>query len=502
MGLSFVGRASELSLLDRLWNSPRATLLILYGRRRVGKTRLLTHWLKKQAGAGLYWVAEPTSSLGQLRSFSQALATFIDPEEPPPSDFSYSTWEHAFRQVALLTKERRLTLFIDEVTYLFDANSDFAGILQKAWDQWLSNSNLILALSGSQMGLMQKQILSYQAPLYGRATAQLKLQPLSFGVTSDFFPQYSPTERVELYSMWGGIPAYWERLDPTLSVMENLSEQLLPANSLILDEPQLLLQDFINDPYNYVGIMRAIAGGAQSSSAISARIGLLAGPTSKYLSILRDTGFVEREVPVTAVQDTSRFGRYYVTDPYLRFFYRFLSAYQSKIALGEQQQVLNSIHKSLPQFIESNTWREICQEWLLRASARDAIPLDIEHVGSEWNKRATTFDVVGIDSAKRNLVLGSCMWGKKQAKIEEIQKLVKRTSAVVPKDGNWSVYYIGFAANGWSKGAEKEASEIVHSAEKQNPWNVAGVRLMDLEEVSDDLSNWPGFVEPPVISNY
>jgi flavodoxin len=211
---------------------------------------------------------------------------------------------------------------------------------------------------------------------------------------------------------------------------------------------------------------------------------------------------VEREVPVTAVQDTSRFGRYYVTDPYLRFFYRFLSAYQSKIALGEQQQVLNSIDKSLPQFIESNTWREICQEWLLRASARDAIPLDIEHVGSEWNKRITTFDVVGIDSDKRNLILGSCTWGKNQAKIEEIEKLVKRTSAVVSKDGNWSVYYIGFASNGWSKRAKKEASEIVRSAGKQKPWNVAGVRLLDLEEVSADLSNWPGFIEPPIISTF
>ena len=349
------------------------------------------------------------------------------------------------------------------------------------------------------MGLMQKQILSYQAPLYGRATAQLKLQPLSFSVTSDFFPQYSPAQRVELYSMWGGVPAYWERLDPNMSVMENLREQLLPANSLILDEPRLLLQDFINDPYNYVGIMRAIAGGAQLSSEISDRIGLPSGPTSKYLSILRDTGFVEREVPVMADQDTSRFGRYYITDPYLRFFYRFLSAYQSKIALGEQQQVLNSIDKSLPQFIETYTWREICQEWLLRASARDAIPLNIEHVGSEWNKIATTFDVVGIDRDKRNLVLGSCTWNKQQTKIKEIEKLVKKNPC--SSSEGWGLvsllYRIRFK---WlEQGAEKEASEIVRSAAKQNPWNVIGVQLLDLEKVSADLSKWPGFIELPVM---
>ena len=496
--MSFVGRTAELRLLDKLWSSPRATLLILYGRRRVGKTRLLTHWLKRQPGAGLYWVAEPTSSYDQLRSFSQALATFIDPEEPPPSDFSYSTWEHAFRQVSLLSRERRLTLFIDEVTYLLDANADFSGVLQKAWDHWLSNSNLILALSGSQMGLMQKQILSYQAPLHGRATAQLQLQPLSFGFVGDFFPDYSPTERVELYSMWGGVPAYWERLDPDLSVMENLREQLQPANSLILDEPRLLLQDFINDPYNYVGIMRAIAGGAQSSGAISDRTGLSRGHTSKYLSILRDTGFVEREVPVTAVQATSRLGRYYVTDPYLRFFYRFLSAYQSKIALGEQQQVLSSIDESLPEFIQAYTWREICQEWLLRASAKDIIPLEIERVGSDW-KRTFTIDVVGINREKRNLVLGACSWDKGIPDLEDIKQLAKKTAAIVPTGGKWSVYYLGFAANSWPQGAEKQAAKIVQTAARQKSWQVVGVRLLDLEMVSTDLANWPGFVEPPAI---
>ena len=153
----------------------------------------------------------------------------------------------------------------------------------------------------------------------------------------------------------------------------------------------------------------------------------------------------------------------------------------------------------MPKFIETYTWREICQEWLLRASARDAIPLNIEHVGSEWNKIATTFDVVGIDREKRNLVLGSCTWNKQQAKIKEIEKLVKKTSGVVPKDGDWSVYYIGFASNGWSEGAEKEASEIVRTAAMQERWNVIGVQLLDLARVSADLTKWPGFIELPAM---
>lgn len=493
--MNFVGRGSELRLLDRLWESSKATLLILYGRRRVGKTRLLTHWLKRNEGAGLYWVAEPTSALDQLRSFSQAISNFADPEAPPPDDFSFSTWEYALRQVALLSQERRIALFIDEVTYLLDANPDFAGVLQKAWDHWLSDSNLILALSGSQMGLMQKQILSYQAPLYGRATAQLELPPLSFEMTNDYFPQYDPADRAALYATWGGVPAYWERLDPHLSVMENLSEQLLPANSLILDEPRLLLQDFINDPYNYVGILRAIAYGAQSLGDIVKRAGLEKGHVSKYLSILRDTGFVAREVPATEAFARSRRGRYVITDPYLRFFYRFLSADQSKLALGEQQQVLNSIDKSLPQFMENYTWREICQEWLLRASAREEVPVSIERVGSEW-RRAYTIDVVGIDQTNRNLVLGACLWNMVPADADSIRELAKRTSAIVPKDESWSVFYIGFAAGGWQDGADKKATAFVQAAANDRSWEAVGVRLLDLKDIDEDLQRWPGIMTP------
>jgi len=156
---TFVGRNKELEVLERLWQSPKASLLILFGRRRVGKTRLLAQWLQSHPNDGLYWVAESTSALTQLRSFSQAFMAFMDPATPVPSDFTFSTWEQAFRQVSLFAQQRRMALFIDEVTYLIDVNPDFVGILQKVWDHWLSDTNLFLSLCGSQMGLMQKKLL-------------------------------------------------------------------------------------------------------------------------------------------------------------------------------------------------------------------------------------------------------------------------------------------------------------------------------------------------------
>lgn len=153
----FIGRGEELKLLDNLGNAPKASLLILYGRRRVGKTRLLTHWLQRYGANALYWVAEPTSAFDQLRSFSQAINNFATPDAPAPPHFTYGSWEHALRQAAQLTNaQRRLALFIDEVTYLMDVNPAIVGTFQKAWDMWLSKSNIFLALSGSHMGLMQQ----------------------------------------------------------------------------------------------------------------------------------------------------------------------------------------------------------------------------------------------------------------------------------------------------------------------------------------------------------
>ena len=383
----FVGRKAELGLLNKLWQSNNATFLILYGRRRVGKTRLLTYWLRNYPNTDiLYWMAEPTSALDQLRSFSQALINFADPETPASPDFTYDSWEHALRQVSLIAKEKRVAILIDEVTYIMDINPNIVGTLQKTWDHWLSKSNLMLALCGSQMGLMQRHLLNYQAPLYGRANAQLRLPPLPFGVSSRYFPDYTPEERVKLYAIWGGIPAYWERLDGSMLVLDNLREQLLPSNAWMLDESRLLLQDFINDPYNYVGIMRAIADGRQSLSDISSRTGLSSGPASKYLSVLRDTGFVVRNIPVTEAGMDSRQGRYFVTDPYLRFYYRFLAAYQSQLALGKHQQTLRLISEDLPQFIETNTWQELCREWLTQASDQGELPISVETVGSDWKR--------------------------------------------------------------------------------------------------------------------
>lgn len=482
----FRGRVEELKLLDDLWNNSSATLLILYGRRRVGKTRLLIHWLSKHPERGIYWVAEPSSALHQLRSFSQAIYNFSHPGTPAPQDFTYASWDQAFSEVARLAKNERLALFIDEITYLIDVDPTIVGKLQKLWDHVLKPTQIKLALAGSQRGVIEK-MFAPQEPLYGRANALLDLPPLSFPVVCEFFPDYSLPEKVQVYAMMGGIPAYLERLDPNLSIMDNIQQQLLTPNTLMREEPRLLLQDFISDAHNYVSILRAIAQGEQTQLEISNHTGLSQGHISKYLSVLRDTGFVERRVPATETEKSRR-GHYNITDPYLRFYYRFMTTH-SHVAMGRSQQTLNEINEEMPAFIERYTWRELCQQWLMEASNHGLLGLSLERVGAAWTNKFF-IEVVGISQRARRLVIGSCHWSSNAAGVDALRALIKNADNVTPKRGEWTVEFIGFSAQGWSDGAKELAAAITTDGEAKKNWRSHSCRLLNLEDVYADLKKW------------
>ncbi len=232
-------------------------------------------------------------------------------------------------------------------------------------------------ISGSHLG----RILSYKVPLYCRSTANLLFQPLPFGVTQSFYPNYAADERVAVCAMLGGVPSYWERFTPERSLTQNIRKEFLNCSTALHDEPQLLLADFLCDPHNYIAIFRAIANGAGTPKEIARFSGLDEKHVPQYLNILTDTGFIARRVPVTKAQ-SSRLGRHFITDPFLRFYYRFLAGRQSQLALGIEDQALEEIKRHLLDFIGTYTWEELCQEWLLRATGHARLPFLPDQVGS------------------------------------------------------------------------------------------------------------------------
>jgi uncharacterized protein len=483
----FVGRKRELTLIQNEWQSEQARMLILYGRRRIGKTRLLTHWINTASPRALYWVAEPTSSAGQLRSFSQALFGF-ESNSPVPDDFSYASWKQAFEQVARMAQHERFALILDEFAYLIALEKGLSGILQNAWDHSLKNTNLFLIISGSHLGMMEREVLSYQAPLYGRATTRLHLHPLPFKATQGMFPKFRTDERVALYAIFGGVPAYWEQFDSSLSLDRNIKEHLLSSAYLSEDEPRLLLQDFVSEIHNYVAILRAIANGHRTPRDIARAAGLNERHISMYVKNLIQTGFVERRIPVTA-RGATRQGRHYISDPYLRFYYRFLSRRQAQLALGVQDQALAEIKKHLIDFIGTHTWEELSREWLLRASGKDVIPFLPDQIGSIWNK-AAQIDVAGVNFMEKTLVLGECKWNRHRMGADVLKNLIAKTDKVLPREGHWQVYYLGFSRLGWKQSALDFVRDFSDQGIGGERWQAAGILLRNLSEVDQELADW------------
>ncbi len=485
---AFIGRKQEIEALNTFWQRNGASLLVVYGRRRVGKTSLLTHWLQTQPiPHALYWVAQPSSAADQLRQFSQAVYRFENPDGTSLETFSYQSWEQALEQVARLAETKRLTLIIDEFTYLLARSPELAGLFQNVWDHLLKQRNLFLIICGSHLGMMQRHVLAYQAPLYGRASAQMHVQPLPFGSTQAYFPAYDAAERVAIYAMFGGVPAYWERIEQSLSISENIRQQLLSPNNLMQAEPRLLLQDFVREPDNYISIFSAIANGYRTQKEMKTFTGLAQGHISSYLNVLESANFIERRIPITAGA-RSRQSRYHITDPYLRFYYRFLTARQSQLALGVQEPALAEIRRHLLDFIGTYTWEEICREWVLRAGAAGKLSYLADQVGSYWDKTVQV-DVVGINRMEKTLILGECKWSPKQMGTDILKTLVTKTEKVVPNQGNWRVLYVGMARGGWSSSGQSYAGRKAAVSSGKN-WQATDAVLVDLNQIDTELASW------------
>jgi AAA+ ATPase superfamily predicted ATPase len=488
---AFVGRASELNLLDELYASSKSEFLVLYGRRRVGKTRLLTEWLTTRKIKPIFFVSEQDSKASLLRQFSQIVYKKAFPSLPVPDTFSFANWDQVWNQIGALAKQERLVVFIDEFTYMLAADPALASNLQRAWDAVLENTNIFLCISGSHLGMMVRKILSGTAPLYGRTTAKMELQPLPFGSTPAYFGRYSAPERVMLYSVFGGIPHYWRLIDQGKSVSDNIKRLLLSPGGNLKDEPRILLNDYLSDPNNYIAILQAIANGYATPKEIENFTGISNLHLSQYISNLASTGYLVKKLPVTAGH-SSRAGRHAITDPFLRFYYRFIQSRLTQLEMGEIDQTLAELQKHMVDYIGTYTWEELCREWTIRASNRGLLPLYPDQVESDWGKDYQV-DVVGINPMKKHLILGECKWLKEHGKANILQELVeKKAPKVVPASGNWQVFFLGFSREGWNENAVEYARDIAQVQPAGSNWQIQGMRLLSLEDVDTDLREWAG----------
>jgi AAA+ ATPase superfamily predicted ATPase len=339
----FVNRKEELEFLERKYQEPGSQLLTLYGRRRVGKTELVLKFTERKPN--VYFLAIRASEKENLELFFKALAEHFGQEVLTLE----KTWENAFR--FLSKSNERLVLVFDEFPYLIEANPAIPSIFQRGWDLYLSKTNLVLVLVGSSIGMMENEVLSHRSPLYGRRTGQWKLAPLSFKHLKDFFPSYSAEDRVRVYATLGGVPAYLVKFDPREDFWENVRKKLLTKGEFLYGEVEFLLKEELREPKIYASILRGIAAGASTLGELMNLTGIERYKLSAYLQTLVELDLVRREVPITENELKSKKGRYFISDNFFAFWFRYVVPNLSRLEKGESAPVLDEIRKDFDSYL-------------------------------------------------------------------------------------------------------------------------------------------------------
>lgn len=452
----FINRIQEMKTLEEQYNMSSSSMVILYGRRRVGKTSLISEFLKKH-NDNIYFLATEESEALNLKAFREQVSEYIGNELLKSASVD---WLTVFKLLAEYKTQTKKVIVIDEFQYIGEDNNAFPSIMQKVWDTLLKDANIMLILCGSLITLMKRQTLDYGSPLYGRRTAQIKLKQIPFKYYGDFIEGKSNNELLPFYAVTGGVPKYIESFLGIEDLYDGIEKRILNTQSYLYEEPYFLLQKEVSEIGSYFSLIKAIAMGNRKLSEIAANIEVKQTSLTKYLKTLIDLDLIEREVPITEPNpEKSKSGLYKITDNFIAFWFKFVYPYRAYLEKGETQFVLSQIKKCFIQNYASYIYEDVCREKMWELSANDFWDFHFDKVGRYWGSKADETDIVAIDSIGKNLVLGECKYSMSEKGLSVLHGLQERTKALQTITGTESVEYIIFNTAGFSQGLKDEADK-------------------------------------------
>ncbi|ASJ09625.1 ATPase [Thermococcus siculi] len=407
----FVDRKKELEFLERKWNERGAQLIVIYGRRRVGKTMLLKEFLKGKKG--VYFLATADSIGENTRELGEKFAELTGREYfREVHDFG-----RLFRYLAEEIKDERVAVVLDEFQYLISLEPGILSVLQKAWDEHLKGAGVFLVLCGSSIGMMERT-LEYKSPLYGRRTGAWKVEPFDIRGIAEMFPERSMEELVKVYAVFGGVPFYLD-LIRNLSVEDAIREKVLRKGEVLYEEPEFLLREELREPRVYKLILKGLALGYESLGELVNFTGLERGNLSRYLDTLERLGLVGYELPY----GKRKRGRYYIRDNFFNFWFRFVYPNLADLELGLADEVWGKIR------VELNAYYGKMFERLVREMLKLRI-LDFgqKSVSRWWHKGE---EIDAIAELKDGLLFVEVKWrdlSRKEAEkiLRDLERKAKR----------------------------------------------------------------------------
>ena len=441
----FIDRERELQHLNSAYGSSRSEFIVVFGRRRIGKTELLRQFIKDKYA--VYFLADERGDAANLSEFRTLIAGGTGNEILGQSTLD---WLDTLKEAA--KTEQRLVIVIDEYPSLITSNKAIPSIFQKAWDLYLKDSNIMLVLCGSSISMMERHVLGSKSPLYGRRTGQIKVEPLMFKHTGAFFPEFKVEELVRIYAITDGVPYYLKEARHRINKISQL-EMLYSIESLLLEEAEVLLKYEFREPAKYFSILMAIAFGNTKFGDIVNYTGLSSSIVSQYLSNLSVLNIVEARYPVTEKAPKSRNARYYITDNYFTFWFRFVYPNKSLI-YGDFK-----IPKFSPDFNRyvGMVFEKIAAEFLWQAR-----PVEFTKIGRWWHKEEE-IDLVALNDASKEVLFIECKWKtlSEADSLRNLGKLKKKADFVKWNKGERVEYYGLVAKKVGGKDALREKGFVV-----------------------------------------
>lgn len=459
----FIGREAELRFLNSKYRTDGGQLIVLYGRRRVGKTETLREFCKGKPH--VFYACTQTTDRVQLRNFSNRMLR----EGIPAGNYitEFADWERAFQAIQDLPYgDAKRLIVIDEFPYMCKGNKSIPSILQNIWDAQLRDSNVMIILCGSSMSWIEQELLAEKNPLYGRATGIYRMREMGFYDAARFFPEYSDRDKILTYAVLGGIPHYLRQWDPTLPVDENIRYNILTKGCVLYSEVEFLLHQELRETPIYNSIIEAVALGNTKLNDISQKS--LVEDTSKtsvYLKNLIELGIVEREFSVDAKikeQANSNRGTYRLTDNFFRFWYAFGFSNYSQLEDGDADGVYEYAIKPALHEFASFAFEDVCREFVREMNKRNDLPFRYEKMG-RWMGRTTVrdakapdgvriaeaeIDLLGIGKGAREYLVGECKFkGRPFSYAEYLDTMAKLS----PMKKESDFYYALFSENGYDE---------------------------------------------------
>lgn len=454
----FIGRQYELSVLEDTYKKSGFQMTVVYGRRRIGKSRLITEFIKNKRAS--YFVASQSTLEDNVKKWSAQVVSDLAPDM---EGVFFDDLEGFFRFVGNVAKNERVILALDEIPYMAEGDESFLSRFQVAIDTVLSGKNIYLIICGSAISFMEREILSEKSPLFGRRTNQIFLKPFDYLDSAKFVPKYGFEEKAIVYGVTGGVAKYLTLFDDSLSLDENLINNFFKPSGYLYEEPLNLLTQEFRTINTYNTVIEVCAGGANKVNEIADKAHVSTATLSYVLKGLCTIGVIAKVTPMTEKKNTKKTA-YEITDGMYQFWYSFIPAAKAAIEMNRGDIFYENYVKSKLHSFMGSVFEEMCRHYVLCSGLDGKLKCLVTNVGRWWgpghDRKPTDIDVVGIDDAGKKAVIGECKFKNEVIDKEVCEALMDRRGLIDKRYEE--VEYLFFSLSGYSKWVKEnmEANKV------------------------------------------